>query len=199
MMRKTIIVSMLIFAVVLSGCSNQASSDLAASEQVADGQQATSDIAEQQVPSDFNFSLSFGIGVGNNIDTYGDTFTKDLIVAGSETIPFVIPPEKMQEIYNMFVAYGISELPDDINAYAAESFKDGSPLSLVTPAVAYELTYTLNQETRTIVCNDEGPWDGHTGPPDAQRQLVKFVKFVSEYIYSTSEYRQMTPASGGYI
>ncbi|MCL2807899.1 MAG: hypothetical protein FWD27_07095 [Coriobacteriia bacterium] len=186
-MRKAIAVLMALLAAGLFGCGNLA-------------------VSETQDVGDFNFSLSYGYEGRGNIDTFSNTLTKDLIRNGTETVSFVIPEEKMQDILDMFVVCKITELPDDINAYAMESLQndkgeplDGSPLMTSTPADSYTLTYTLSEETRTIVSHDGGPWDGIAGPPDAHQRLVQFVDFVREYIYSTEEYKQMSPASGLYL
>lgn len=107
------------------------------------------------VPSDFNFSINFGyIDAKNRIDTYKKTFTKDLIMDGTKTVSFTIPPEEMEIIYAAFKKYKISELPNDINAGAA----DGAQTIVVarTPEYRYSLTYTCNNETKTVVCNDGG-------------------------------------------
>ena len=53
--------------------------------------------------------------------------------------------------------------------------------------------------SRTIVCNDEGPWDGHKGPPDTRHRLAAFIAFVADYIFGTDEYKEMSPAVGGYL
>jgi len=160
-LRKTIILLMIFLIAGLSSCVNDNSDDLL-------------------IPNDFNFSISFGINGYSKIDTYNGTFTKDLVKGGTETIPFIIPVEQMQEIYNAFMKFHVSELPDDINEYAMESI--GENWDGFIPASNYTLTYTKNQETRTIVCYDGGPWDVHKGPPDAYKQLRQFVDFVCEYI-----------------
>ena len=177
MFKKGIFVMIILLTAGLSGCHNDHAVDA-------------------QIPDDFNFTLSFGINGMSNIDTYNGTFTKDLVSDGTETITFVIPAEKIQEIYNMFEKCKISKLPDDINAHAMESI--GENARSHTPADYYTLTYTKNHKTRTITCNDGGPWDARKGPPDAHKQLVQFINYVCEYIFSTNEYQQMSPAIGAY-
>jgi len=153
--------------------------------------------APAEMPDDFNFAIDFGIMGKNNIDTYSSTLTKDIIIAGRETIPFTIPADKMQEIYEAFAEYQIPGLPADINAFALSSMGDRTTCR--TPASTYTLTYTCNGATRTIVCDDGGPWDADAGPPDARDRLVALVESVAEYIYGTEEYQKMPPAEGGYI
>ena len=155
-------------------------------------------VAEEtpEMPDDFAFRIDFGIYGRNNIDTYNNTFTKDLVIAGSETIEFIIPADMMQFLYEMFIALNIPGCPDDINAFAMSSM--GDTRMHRHPADNYALTYTCSGETRTITCNDEGPWDGDAGPPASRDRLAAFVKMVADYIYSTDEYKAIPSAEGGY-
>ena len=143
----------------------------------------------------FNFVLNFGINGRNVIDTYKGTFTKNLISAGTEKIDFIIPEDKMDEIYKLFEELEIYDLPNDINAHAEETMKGF--LRTRTSSEKYILRYTLNGETKTIVCDDGGPWTvGRL--PDTRNRLVKFATFIFEYIYDTDVYKNMQPAEDGY-
>jgi len=155
-------------------------------------------IAEERVemPDDFAFRIDFGIQGRNSINTYNNTFTKDLVTAGSETIDFIVPADMMQFMYEMFVTLNIPGCPDDINAFALSSMGDSRMQK--HPADKYTLTYTCNGETRTIICNDEGPWDSSKGPPAFRDNLANFVKHISEYIYRSEEYQNMSPSVGAY-
>ena len=149
-----------------------------------------------EMPNDFSFSIDFGTYGKCNIDTYNNTLTKDLVSAGSETIDFIIPEEVMKEIYEAFIEYRIFELPDDINATVDKI--DGASYKMQTPSEKYSILYTCNNEVRTVVCEDGGPWLAETGPPESRNRLVAFVGFVTEYIYNTTDYQNMPPIEGGY-
>jgi|GEM_PF-1263002 len=149
------------------------------------------------MPEDFDFRIEYGVGGINCIDTYNNTFTKDLVQKGTKTIDFLIPDDVMQKIYKIFVDNDITELPDDINADVEVT--DDKAFDSWTPANSYSLTYTCNNETRTIVCEDGGPWHSDTGPPACRNNLVLFVSWVNAYICSTKEYQRMPNADGGYV
>ena len=153
--------------------------------------------ASIEMPDNFGFSIDFGTYGKNNIDTYNNTFTKDLISAGTKTIHFTIPADKMREIFEAFIEHRIYELPNDINAEV--ELVIGERYTSWEPSERYSLTYTFNNETRTIVCEDGGPWYADSGPPDSRDRLVAFVAFISEYILNTNEYRRMPHAVGGYM
>lgn len=132
----------------------------------------------------FSFTLNFGCAGGINcVDTYNGTFTKDLIRNGTETIEFIIPDDKMREIYEAFLEYNISELPDDV-----------SRESTMSPEFTYIFSYTWGKEMRTIICNAVYFYKA----PDMHKRLVQFADMITEYIYSTEEYLNMSPAEGFY-
>ena len=133
----------------------------------------------------FKFTLNFGAAGGINcIDTYNSKFTKDLIQNGTETIDFIIPEDKMREIYEAFLEYNIAELPDDV------SRND----TYISPKYTYIFTYTWGNETRTIMCDAVYTYKA----PDAHIRFVNFADMIREYICGTEEYKNMPPAEGGY-
>ncbi|MDR1184778.1 MAG: hypothetical protein LBK67_08280 [Coriobacteriales bacterium] len=155
------------------------------------------DVLVDHMPDDFDFVLDYGVLSKNSIDTYNDTFTKDLVTNGTETISFAIPVDKMQELYAAFREYEISELPDDLNAYAALFIEEES-MSTVLPASQFVLTYTCDNEIRTITYDAGTRWTTED-PLDPWTRLFGFVEVVCEYIYGTEEYQNMSPAEGGYL
>ena len=198
MKRFSVIFILLLFSILL-GCENDSGVDSAAessSLQPTGVSESNDDSAEVEIPGDFNFSIDFGVDGQNNIDSYNDTFTKDLIGTGSETIDFTIPDDKMREIYAAFIENKVPELPDDINFEV--KFGSGDISMTSTPSSKYSVTYTCENETRTIVCDDGGPWNVKIGPPDTRNRLVVFVTLITDYIFSTDEYKNMSPAEGAY-
>ena len=193
-MKKILVFGiMLLFVAALAACGNSNITDSPPSK--TDGA-PTVGIFDDEMPDDFGFKIDFGTYGKNNIDTFSHTFTKDLIIAGTETVDFVIPAAKMQEIYAAFKEHNIFELPNDINAEV--EYDSEKTYTMHTPSNRYAVTYTCNNETRTIVCEDGGPWYADEGPPDSRNSLVALVDLIAEYIYSTEEYQKMPPAEGGY-
>ena len=135
----------------------------------------------------FNFSLNFGYGGGVNcVDTYNGTFTKDLI-PGTETIPFVIPEDKMREFYETFLQYNIQDLPDDISGE-----------DRVTPAFTYVLAYTYGKNKKTVICQNVDSIR-YSGAENTQKNFVAFADMIRDYIFNTDEYKNMPLPNGGYV
>lgn len=139
------------------------------------------------MPDDFNFSLRFGVGGKNKLDTYEDTFTNDLVLDGLETIDFVVPEEEKQRFYEALLQYGVDQMPNDL----------GVDNYYVTPANQLTFTYTCNGSTKSIVWAI-GAWEEKDSLPEQNNQFLRFVKFIREYIYETDQYKNMPPSNGGY-
>lgn len=138
--------------------------------------------------SDFNFRLNFSTNGLQQIDTYKGTFTKDLILDGTKTINFAIPNNVKNEIYKMMMDINILAFPDTLTADETKC----------TPSCDYKLTVTINGNTKNIVWK-EGLYPDMSGNlPKDNVEFLKIVKYVSDYIYSTKEYKSMPQANGGY-
>ena len=139
-------------------------------------------------PEDFNFRLNFNTYGKNQIDTYIGTFTKDLVLDGTKTIDFNIPLTVKKDIYKKMMDINIMSLHDRLKV-------DGMN---VTPSCDYKLTVTINGRVKNIIWED-GFYTSIT--ENLSKENVKFlelVKFISDYIYSTDEYKNMPKANGGY-
>ena len=153
-----------------------------------------------EMPDDFNFFLAWGIEGRNAVDTYNGTLRKDLIVDGTETIDFAIPEEKMREIYSLILKYELYSLPSELSVEGIAQ----------SPAPDYTLTYTYNGKTTSVVwlkaitsgIERLGELASGGTPsknfPQGHIDFVRFIDEVRDYIYNTDEYKNMSPAMGGY-
>lgn len=143
--------------------------------------------AHGTAPDDFNFSLCFGVDGKNKLDTYKETFTKDLVIDGTETIDFAIPKEEKQRIYEALLQYGIDQMPDDLSV---DDY-------YLTPANHLIFTYTCQNRTKEIVWSN-GYWSEDDSLPEQNNRFLRFVKIICEYIQETDQYKNMSPSRGGY-
>jgi hypothetical protein len=153
----------------------------------------------KELPKDFAFKLNFGVGGISCMDTYKNTFTKDLVDSkngkpSTATRALVIPPEQMLAIYGEFLSLKIADLPSDLNA----GWENETELIGVSPSSQYTLTYTCDGVTRTIAFDESKPWPESAAPKNDDR-LTAFARFISSYIGSTKEYASMPPAVGVYL
>jgi hypothetical protein len=154
-----------------------------------------------ELPGDFDFKINYGVGGVNCIDTFNNTFTKDLIQPdrskpSTATTELVIPTDQMLAIYGKFLEYKIADLPDDINADAAATPSEED--MLFEPSQEYTLFYICNGVRRKIVYDESKGWPV-SADPDKRDRLMNFVEFITKYIYATKEYAAMPPTVAGYI
>ncbi len=146
------------------------------------------DTFQYENSDDFNFKLNFNTYGKDQIDTYKGTFTKDLVMDGTKTIEFKIPDNVKNNIYNLMKDINIMSFPDTLEVKGMG----------VTPSCDYKLTVTINGKTKTIVWNEGFYADMTDNLPKANVNFLKLVKHISDYIYSTDEYKNMPKANGGY-
>lgn len=139
-------------------------------------------------PDDFNFCLNYNTDGKCQIDTYKGTFTKDLVLDGTKTIDFVIPDSVKKDIYRMIVDLNITSFPKRLKV-------DGMSVS---PSCDYKLTVTINGKTKNIVWEEGFPTSMTDNLPEDNVKFLRLVKYVSDYIHNTDEYRKMPKANGGY-
>ncbi|AJY75629.1 hypothetical protein [Paenibacillus beijingensis] len=87
-MKRYFVLLALIIVWLLTGC------------RTADGtgQQQSASMPET-MPEDFAFSVQFGYGSRNEINTFNHTVTKDLIVNGTASAPLTFTPDEIAQIY----------------------------------------------------------------------------------------------------
>jgi len=182
-MKKTISVSTAVFAVLLflNACAN-----------------TNKDYWQvpQEMPDDFDFSFSFGWGGLNVVDTYKGKLTKDLVMAGRETIDFTVSEEKMCEIYAVFLEYEIYDLPKDINKALVN---DDEVMVWVSPECTYILTYTVRGKKKTITCDTVEALRSTKGMPDEVAHFIEFGDMLRDWVWNIQEYKDMPKPTGGYV
>jgi hypothetical protein len=60
----------------------------------------------------FNVKLRYGILARNELNTFQNTYTKDLILDGTITVPIVVSDEKLLQIRNKMDEIGFVSYPD---------------------------------------------------------------------------------------
>src|SRR5665647_2086970 len=83
----------------------------------------------QQV-GDFGFTLKYGVGAKNELNTFEGTFTKDLVIAGTTTTGLRLSNTELNQIYEEMLRIHIMDYP--------ETFKE-SRNSMVTPFQTYDI------------------------------------------------------------
>ena len=138
---------------------------------------------------DFNVKLRYGIGARNELNTCQNTYTKDLILDGTITVPMVLSDQEFQQIRNKMDEIGFVSYPDTFMAVTADTI-----IQTIEPHATYDFEVKLNSSIKHLY------WDDAIINQNAQAiKLRELIKLIRTIIESKPEYSQLPPARGGYI
>lgn len=177
-MRKLLPCMLLI--VIVSAC-NESNKDF---DKVNDA--AVQEMPEE-MPSDFGFSIQFGIGKSNEIDTFNDTVTKDLIEGGTVTVAIALVDEEMTDVYEKMKEINIvgrkKLIPEPINGTSCEQ----------EPYEEDEWKIMISGETITHSVSGT-----YCEPTSDAKQLLELRNFVWRKVIAKEKYRALPESKGGY-
>ncbi|GAE26937.1 hypothetical membrane protein [Halalkalibacter wakoensis JCM 9140] len=142
---------------------------------------STNNVLPEEKPNDFAFSLKYGVTAANELNTYENTYTKDLVVAGTATTDLILSNEEVQVIYEKFRNANVVELPEE---------KGGS--TCMEPHNRYELFMTVAGEEYHL------KWDTSC-ESSAFNHWEETMNYINrEMIYPKEEYQSLPEPTGGY-
>ncbi len=148
-------------------------------------------------PADFDFSVEYGVGLRshwNSVNTYNGTLTKDLVVAGTKTVDFVLSEDMKNRIYTKLMACDLTSVTEGM--YPPNLAAEGEPKWSMKPCTLYDIRFTLNGTSYRIQGSQLMAF--YPNHPQA-RNVTSFLDYVISYVESTPEYQAMPPAEGGYM
>jgi len=141
----------------------------------------------KDMPSDFDFSIQFGVQKKNEINTFEETVTKDLIADGTATTELILTEEEMKDIY---------EKMQEINIVETKEFTPEPVKGTVCIRRPYEIDrweIIINGETLTHLISGE-----YCEPTNDTKQLIDLRNYVFNIIKSKDEYKSLPESNGGY-
>lgn len=137
-------------------------------------------------PDQFNFSVSFGYGDvnKNEINTFNNTVTKDLVTKGTATANLTLTNEEMIDIYNRMREIDVLRELDLDNS-------DSSCSS--TPVNEDHWEIQVNGEQRTFDWSSE-----KCDLTDDANKLKELRSYIFDIVKEKKEYRDLPEAVGGY-
>jgi hypothetical protein len=133
---------------------------------------------------DFNLIFKYGVGAKNVLNTFDNTYTKDMVMSPPITIRLYLSDEEIEQIRQKMFEIGFFSYP--------ESF----PLSTgggVTPSSDYYIKVQNGSAIKEVSWNSNSHLDGNV--EDNLRQLVRCITDVVE---QRPEYKALPPPNGGY-
>ncbi len=140
----------------------------------------------KEMPDMFDFIVRFGYGDvnKNEINTYQDTVTKDLVTKGTATANITLTMEEMHSIYGKM---------REINIMGT---KELAPANMNCSQVPYSedsWKITINGETKTFTWSDE-----NCETTDDAAQLLELRNFIQHIVAGKEAYKALPESEGGY-
>jgi hypothetical protein len=179
---------LLVFAVIASGCSKGTEVEVNSLVQ----NQPTNKIVEEQnnmpkeMPNDFDFMVRYGYSEvnKNEINTFLDTATKDLILNGTASAEISFTIEEMRSIY---------EKMREINIMGT---KELVPAVVACERVPYSedsWEVSINGQSKTFTWSEK-----YCDPTSDAKQLLELRKFIHQIVVGKEAYQKLPEAEGGY-
>lgn len=141
---------------------------------------------------DFDFILKYGVGAKNIIDTYQDTFEKDLVSAGTTKTRLSFTDDEMKKIYERMQSIDILSYPTNY----APPYEDNPKLGMihiVEPHMTYDLRLNIDGSIKEI------SWVDRNGSETAKAKALRgLFSYIEELIGNKEEYKKLPEAVGGY-
>lgn len=185
--KLSLILSLIFLSIGLLGCQQSGKEEELDNEISKNVANTTTQNTPIGMPSDFNFSIQFGVQKKNEINTFNGTVTKDLISDGMATTELSLTKEEMKNIYKKMLEINIAEAkqftPKPING----------TVCVQEPHEEDEWKIIINGETITHLISGE-----YCEPTNDAKQLIELRNYVFNKIKSKGEYKSLPVSKGWY-
>ena len=153
--------------------------------------------AESEIDySKFNFKFKYGVNAKNAIDTFNNTYTKDLVLDGTTTIDFTLTDEEKKSIVDNMFELDVFNYPTEFKKYFD-----------VTPMSTFILELEYKGERKTLSWTSENiPHKKINATKyvknDETKHIIGLVKLsekIKDIIHNKSEYKELPESQGGYL
>jgi len=134
-------------------------------------------------PTAFNLIFRYGVGAKNELNTFNNTFTKDMVIDPPITVNLKLSNNEFESIYQKINKLKLFN--------KGESTKSSQPNVSVIPCSSYYLNVQDNSNQKELF------WDNCRGRISDKFQ--QFTDFIILIIKSKEEYKKLPPTKGGYI
>ena len=138
---------------------------------------------------DFNITLRYGILARNELNTFENTVTKDLILDGTITVRFYLSQADLDSIEEMVNQIGFFNYPDTFVVRSQDSMR-----TFISPNNTYDFKVASGSTLKTLFWNDAII----ANDPQATK-LRALITLIRTIVESKPEYRQLPPARGAYL
>lgn len=140
-------------------------------------------------PENFNVIFKYGVDAKNVLNTYDNTFTKDMVIDPNITTTLVLSSQELDAIYQKMIEIDFFAYP---NSFAVPTDPNGCT-GAVTPASTYRFDVVAGDTRKTLVWGDY-----ITNPDDQASKLRELIRLIKTLIQARDEYKQLPQPRGGY-
>lgn len=142
-------------------------------------------------PDEQFLKLHFRYGFGNELNTFHQTYTKDLAIDGHITVDFWLSTEEQRQIIQKMEQIDFFNFPDTITAYS----RADSAVAIIEPDPGRQFVLVEYEGKRKEVS-----WYQPLPEGDYHSRLIReFEQFIIDIIRAKPEYQKLPEARGGWI
>lgn len=138
----------------------------------------------KEMPNDFDFSVRFGITSKNEINTYEDQVTKDLVSEGTAKTDLALTDDEMKSIYDRM---------QEINILRELDLKPRSTSCSQTPYSEDYWKIRVDGQTKQFHWSEE-----HCSQGKDAKAMEELRDFIFNIVKNKDEYKNLPEAVGGY-
>ena len=139
------------------------------------------DLWPKNPPADFSFIFRYGVGAKNELNTFNQTYTKDMVMDPPVTTGLKLTDNEMVGIYkkmNDLKVFGINKMSTEKNV-------------MVTPCSSYYFKAQIGSFIKEL------SWDGCQGK--INDKLQQFTDYIIKIIEAKEEYKKLPDPKGLYL
>ncbi len=132
-------------------------------------------------PANFNLVFKYGVGAKNELSTFNQTYTRDMVMDQPVTVQLKFSDSELASIYqkiNDLQLFDKSKEPIEGNMF-------------VTPCSSYYLKVQVDSIQKEL------SWDNCRGK--ISNRFQQFTNFMIQLIESKEEYKKLPTPRGGYL
>ena len=138
----------------------------------------------------FNIQFKYGVGGQNELNTFRNTFTKDLVLDGTVTTSMILTPGELDSVQVRLSEISFYSFPDTLIVHSSR------PGYLISPAQMFFLKVKNGIVAKSVFWYDSMPVFSDDLRASQLREVIQFIRTIVE---AKGEYRQLPPARGGYL
>lgn len=156
----------------ISSCTNQSDKELYEREE-----------AEQII------KIHYKYGVADEINTFNNTCTKDLVLDGTITIDYWFQSEEQDTIIEILEEIDFFNLPDTLSYLPGDSIAE-----MIEPDPGIQsLRINYNNQDKTVY------WYIINSYPSEYERILRITELIEEILNADPEYLSLPEPNGGYI